>query len=767
MSATLTFEPLVSATLWITLAIAAGLGLLWYGVRRPSMVPRVRWAVNLVLMSLSLAIVLVVLLNPTWVSVLPPVAGKPRLTLLVDASESMATPDGPDGQARFQAAASTAVEVESELRRRFDVRLRRFATNVQAADARRLAASPPAGGATDLAGAIADGIEHNRPQGQALCLLSDGIHNAGGGTDRVLDTLTRAKAMGVPIYTRTLGGDVGIKDVAVVLGSPQELAFVRQEVPVHVLISHRGMTGAEVSVVARHRGEEVHRGKELLGPGGTSEFRFSVSRNETGLYHYDVQVEPVEGEVTDLNNTAAFQLRVVDEAVRVLLLEGKPYWDAKFLMRTLASDPSLELESVVRLSDRRLLRRRLHRPAPTAPADGAGAAATAPAADGADGPREEVWAVLDDPRELLASYASVRMYQVIVLGRNAEVFLSDDALANLRKWLSRDGGALVCYRGAPIAQIDEGLEQLLPVRWTPTSETRFHVKMTERGRSLRWIPGALDDGGTLADLPTLAAVDRVDETKPLAVVLATAAQRQDTGDRPVVGFQPYGAGRVVAIEGAGMWRWAFLPRREQDNGDVYHALWNSLIRWLVSGTGLLPGQDFSLRADKLSYTMTESATATLLVREEVANGQVPGIELDGSGLNEVQIFAPTAAGDEPGTFRVVFGELPEGRYEARVGGAGEDETAARTAFGVRAFLDERLELKARPDLMARIAGDTGGAVLTDDPAEQLASGFREHMERIRPPVVRRTSAWDRWWILVAVFAVWATTWGARRAGGLV
>ena len=44
-------------------------------------------------------------------------------------------------------------------------------------------------------------------------------------------------------------------------------------------------------------------------------------------------------------------VQVVDEPIRVLLIEGKPYWDSKFLMRTLASDPAIALDSVVRLTD--------------------------------------------------------------------------------------------------------------------------------------------------------------------------------------------------------------------------------------------------------------------------------------------------------------------------------------------------------------------------------------------------------------------------------
>ena len=47
--------------------------------------------------------------------------------------------------------------------------------------------------------------------------------------------------------------------------------------------------------------------------------------------------------------------------IRVLVLEGKPYWDAKFLLRTLGSDPAVALDSVVKVSDTRYMRRTLSR----------------------------------------------------------------------------------------------------------------------------------------------------------------------------------------------------------------------------------------------------------------------------------------------------------------------------------------------------------------------------------------------------------------------
>src|SRR5947208_2760445 len=78
---------------------------------------------------------------------------------------------------------------------------------------------------TDLAAAILGGVEQDRPQGQAVVLLSDGIHNAGGGATRVIDAARVAKATACPVYTHTLGGDAAVKDLAADLRSPREIAF--------------------------------------------------------------------------------------------------------------------------------------------------------------------------------------------------------------------------------------------------------------------------------------------------------------------------------------------------------------------------------------------------------------------------------------------------------------------------------------------------------------------------------------------------------------
>jgi hypothetical protein len=235
----------------------------------------------------------------------------------------------------------------------------------------------------------------------------------------------------------------------------------------------------------------------------------------------------------------------------------------------------------------------------------------------------------------------------------------------------------------------------------------------------------------------------------------------------VVVYHPYGTGRVLTVEGAGMWRWAFLPPQYQKQEEVYRTLWHSLLRWLVSGSGLMPGQKMMLRAEKLSFSADEPAGVTVLLREEAVKDQLPQIELTSPAGGAPRNFSPAPTSDQPGVFHVDFGKLPEGRYGVRIVGAPSTDSFSRTVFDVQRFGEEELNLKARPDLMRRIAEDSGGAVLNADAAGELEARFAEHLLRIRPPRTQRTSAWDRAWVRAAIIGVWGASWWLRRSAGLV
>ncbi|HEX3998840.1 MAG TPA: hypothetical protein VHX65_09845 [Pirellulales bacterium] len=819
---TLVLQPLIPTSLWLAMALAAGGLLTWYAWSSRRRLSRGRWIAATLLMGITVALPLGLLLNPTWLEQLPPPEGKPRLVVLIDASASMQTRDQPHDRSRFDEAAAIATALDRQLGERFDVALRTFSGasgQVQPVDAGQLTSTEPTGHSTDLALAITSSLDPDRPQGEALLLLSDGIDNA-GEESRVLEAAQKAKAIAAPIYTRTLGGQAAVRDLAIEAEVPQDVAFVGQKVPIRARLTAQGFAGAIAKVSLVADGKTIDEREVRLSGEAAHEVQFQTQHERSGVFRYELQADPLPGEATTVNNSSAYVLRVLDEPIRILLLEGKPYWDAKFLTRTLLSDPAVELTSVVRLAEGRFLQRQFQRPAadsatvpaaePAKPPKGTVEAKTASFArpstadkptslatevrateggattadsTGPSATRAEQWSIVHDGGHWLADPKALAAYQVIVLGRDAEAFLTDEALAQLRRWVSRDAGSLVCFRGPPEAQLSQRLAQMMPVRWTPSHAARFHLKLTADGESMHWLgdrSGNLQGGSSNADgraahpssdplagMPALASTEQPSAALPQAIVWATGQFGGGTADTPVVTALPYGTGRVVVVEGAGMWHWAFLPPAQQQNSQIYAALWGSLTRWLATNTGLLPSQSWLLRTDKTEFTSGESAAGVLLVRESALGKTAPGVELVSDRLPKPKTVSAVASGDEPGAFRVSFGRLEPGRYTARVVGAPAGDPAAIAAFEVRPDVREVLQLDADSALMKRLAEESGGAALVSASPEEVSRHLEQYLAASHPEQVRTTTAWDRWWVLAAMLGTWGTTWIVRRSSGLV
>lgn len=784
-----TFEPLLPPTAWVTLA---GLSLVvWvlYARRRPaSCKPTVWWSV-MALTAGALLVTLSTLLNPVWLEPLPPPAGKPLLTILIDESDSMARSDVDGGQSRWQEAVTAADTVVDELQSRFDIRAMTFAEQTRLVPPEALSDLSPAGKRTNLAEPILEGLVSDRPQGQAVLLLSDGVDNGSNNRDAVLDAATLARSWDAPIYTATVGSAADVRDVEVYVPRSQELVFVGQSVPITIELRPRGSMGGTTEVVLESRGEALATQTARMSPGKTTPVTFLITPPEVGLFQYRVTADVLPGEATDKNNSANLQVRVVDEPVRALVLEGKPYWDAKFLLRMLTDDPALEVDSLVRLTTDRFLSRRLEL-VERANGDGQVTDATTDANDASEQPatpaasasrfeRREQVEMTSDVGAILEDEEKLGRYQVLLLGREAETYLSTTAVTNLQRWLSEGGGSLICYRGSPVAAPDRELNRLLPVRWetggkAQTNESRFRIAVTDRGDDLSWL--RLGGGDALSKLPSLATTRPPQSIKPLAVVLGRGDQGQTKA--PVLSYQPFGMGKVVVIEGAGMWRWAFLAPEYREHEPVYGTLWQSLLRWVLSSGGLMADEQIALQMDRVTFAEGEPISAIVLRREGVDAVPLPAVELATTDTTSIEKTDETAVressqliavGSEPGVYQVFLGPQPVGRYQLRFDDTlGDDVKGNRVVeFDVRPDLREQLDASARPELMSRISELSGGAVVDVSDPTRFSQLFDEHSEQSRPTQYRRFTAWDRWWVFAGLLLIWIVCWSLRRSSGLI
>ena len=577
----LDWQPRVPLPLWLALAFLLAVFWIAYVVRSKGVIPATRRPWILAIMLIAGSIPLILLLNPTWVQPLPPPDGRPLVTVLLDTSASMdvADKDG-DTQTRLQCAQTLADKVTASFDETYEKRLVSFDALARGADSESVV-STELGKRTDLAAAIAMAAQSDRPRGQAVVLISDGIHNV-GPSRRAVAAAQAARSRGAPVFPISVAQSVVVKNLSLESNAGSRLAFVNQPVQLSAKIVSRGFDPAPANVVLEKNGEEIETQKVILKSDDTQEVSFTATPDKPGLYRYSVQIDSLPGEATTDDNRLSLLVRVIDSPIGVLLLEGKPYWDSKFLARNLSADPSIKLESLVMLREDRFM----HRTQASSQVVEAAAKPKPTDTDSSSGDQPS-WQILSTPASVLGSAEALQKYQVIVLGRDSEAYLNEDTLARLRNWVATQGGSLVCARGTPQSTLSEKLGRMLPVKWSRGAERRFRAQVTEESQSEGWLTA--EDSDPLASMPSLVTSAAPETRGGLPRVLATS----DDGPNsiPIVTYQPYGAGRTVVVEGAGMWRWALLAPEFAAAEETYSSVWNGLLQWLVSRVALSPGQN--------------------------------------------------------------------------------------------------------------------------------------------------------------------------------
>jgi hypothetical protein len=699
-----------------------------------------------VLLLLRLAVLLMLaalLLNPIATSTSPQAKSKAPFLILLDTSRSMTTRDVPTvstPETRWQAARRATLNnplLLEALARRYQVRTYGFDAHAAAAGVEVLRTlESPKGDHTSLGEALTQAVNANRPAGTSgggggVLLVSDGRDN---GQTSPLDAARTAKSLGFPVYTLCFGQETKAQDVLVVAQRPQVFAEPGQQIEIAADIRDNGIPPGPVVVELLRDGKRIAQQSLNLTP-GRHEVRFPVAEAHRGFYRYAVACSPVAGETDLTNNRANIFLNVMDGHARVLLLEGQPTWDSKFLAQALRDDPTIRLDSVYQLTD------------------------TRPFAVSASAQQP----IVHVPRTV----EDFAHYDVLLLGRGYESFFDAKATEALKKWVGDRGGCLVFLRG----RADErtpGLRELEPVVYGTQELASAQVRLTEAGRSH---PGfafdtAEDAQTVVKKLPALITATRVQHEKALAVVLARSSEGEDGADsKPMatLAYQRFGQGKVMAVVGQGLWRWAFLPPDQEKYRKVYPEFWAQTIRWLVSESDFLPGQNIALRTDKTTYSAAETVNLLGFLRGPKVSPPQVTLTLPGG---KTIVLGSTPGDGKTADFTATYHPPAPGEYIATVAPPAGSAKAVpvSAAFTVYPGQEEDANRSADPALMQQIAAIGGGQSLTPVELNSLPERLRA-AELTAVKVEEPRTLWDRWWVLAILLGVLTTEWLLRRRLG--
>jgi hypothetical protein len=731
-------NPLFSIELLLlAAALAVGLGA-WLAWRSSAGCGRWRRLVIAALRALAVACLAVIALNPgRWRQRSEP--ARQRWTVLVDRSRSMAVADV-DGRSRWQAAVALARQARHLSALPSVVDMATFADGLDATPA-TLDAAAPDGPASDILGALQATLDRAAARGAALngvLLLSDGRQVGASGH---ADAAERAGARNVPVYTVALGGAVRTPDLELTAVRRHIVAFGGQPTPLLVDAANSGLGNVRPTIQVRAPDGRILASQAVeLADGQRRRVRLEITAPlQAGYLPLTAELVGGPGDSRPDTDRAAIGLLTLNTRLRVLLIEGEPFWDSKFLVQLLRKLPVTDVTSVYRLASDRFFR---------VDSDLASA-------------QEAAHAGFPDTDDELDTY------DVVAIGRGAEYFLTAERIARLQRFVRDHGGCLLFTRGKPSRQPIAELEPLEPLTWDAPVEGAFRIAPTTAGEEAglfgELLPAA--DDRLWQVLPPLR---QMQPGRPAGAFVQVLAEAVDGGRRlPLVASRRLGKGLTVSVGGDGLWQWSFFPEVVEAS-DAYARFWSQLLQWAAMGGDFLPGQEYALQAD--AHVTDVGASVRLRVRGRAATPSgAPGVQVWRDG----QPARTLALAPVPGASRLwdaLWQPDAPGAYQLALHVAGSTTTngaaAASVTVVVRPAAGENDALSADPAFLARLAAHSGGrAVASTDLAAVVAAldpkpTAGAHAETVWEP------RWDRAMWLLLMTGCFGLEWFLRRRGGL-
>jgi uncharacterized membrane protein len=568
-------------------------------------------------------------------------ARRSPLVFLVDTSRSMVL--GLAGQGREVARwLGEVADDRDELERFYRVEMLGLGDPPGALDPAALAV----GGGFNLPhtrlGLTLEALARSRPDCAGVVLLSDGRD-----TDR-----PGLPPVGLPfaVYPTVIEG-ARIRDLWIEAVETPPVGFIRTPVEVRVRLGLSGLRPGSATVTLLEGGVPLRSETVALAEDG-AETVLTFTPTRTGHKAYRVEVTPWPDEVTAENNRAQFNLNVIRDKTRVLLVAGTPTWDVKFLRRRLRQDPGVDLITFLILrtpEDLSLI------------------------------PQNEL-SLIPFPTQALFSEEMPSFDAVIFVNFDYGPYVPRHYLDNLVRFVREEGGGFGMLGGDRSFTLGRyartPLEQILPVDFSGAAPGkaflpgRYRPRLTESGLAhplFQWRPDLEENRLLWNALPELEGMNWMLRPKPGAVVLAVNPEaRNEYGPMPLVALGEYGAGRTLAVATDSLWHWALPNSGEGGDDTVYRDFWTRALRWLVHDPEmelvrlaqpagpLRAGQTVRLQARVLDrfYSPAQGAQVTGMLAGEDGEGiplawaeVAPGeyatrpVDIDQEGLWRVEVEA--------------------------------------------------------------------------------------------------------------------------------
>ncbi len=481
----------------------------------------------------------------------------------------------------------------------------------------------------------------------AVVMLTDG---------QVHDVPATVDALGyhAPLHV-LLSGHEGEIDRRLVIDQAPRFGIVGESQTIRFRVLDDGAPEADARVRVNITRDGNPLSSEVVTAGEEQEFTVDIAHGGTNIIEFEA--EPLDGELTDINNRTVASIQGIRENLRVLLVSGEPHAGERTWRNLLKSDAAVDLVHFT------ILR-------PPEKQDGT--------------PINQLSLIAFPTRELFSE--KIDEFDLIIFDRyQHRGVLPILYFDNIARYV-RDGGAVLIAAGPDYS--DEGgslyntpLSPVLPAAPTGTvTERPFHAEVTPEGARH---PVTRDLDGSGSEPPDWGRWFRLIDVEPQTDG-TTIMDGPD--DKPLLVLNRVEKGRVALLLSDHAWLWA----RGYEGGGPHVDLLRRLAHWLMQEPDLEEeALRASARAGELTIERQTMAEETGPVTVRTPSGAEQTVMLSGV---EPGLWRATLPVDEIGLYRIEQGER---RAFAHVGAANPKE-----------FIDAR----STDALLRPIAEATGGHV---------------------------------------------------------
>ena len=593
-----------------------------------------------------------------------------------------------------------------------------------------------------------------------------------------------------PVYPVAIGDESGLVDLSLSRVAVTQTNFEAAPVTIAATVEGQALSGRPVVVrVLDDDKKEVERRVVTdVADGQPSVQRFLLRPEHSGVSFYTVQAflkgeeeladRPGRSDEATLANNS--RIATVDRGggpYRVLYVSGRPNWEFKFLRRAMEEDDEVNLVGLIRIA----------RKEPKFTFLGQPGERTNPLFRGFGNQADEQAEQYDQPvlirlktedqDELRDGFPKspeeLFRYHAVILDDLEAAFFTQDQLSLLQQFVSRRGGGFLMLGGKD-SFVDGKYQrtpvgEMLPVYLDrspadPVAES-FSLVLTREGWLQPWVrlrTNEQDEQKRLETMPEFKTLNPVETIKPGASILARVAS-PDGVSRPALVVQQFGRGRAAALLIGDLWRWN-LHRTDHKQSDLEKS-WRQTVRWLVSDVpapvevetrrvpgAALPATQIVVKVRDAQFAPLDNAGVTLRVKTP-----------DG---REVELVAESSD-RAPGQYAATFAPRESGVYRAQVSVTAADgsEVGRReTGWSVESQTEELRSLAINRPLLAQIAGDTGGEMVSVDDLD----GFVASLPNRRIPITESWTypLWHQWQVFLLAVSCFVAEWALRRWKGL-